>query len=170
MSTVNPCLTRAYGFSEREGGGYSVHKPHGSINWFPVSNIVVSADGRRPEHTDQDDPRGGRCSSHDTHNEYDKLPRKHCILELKSSLNPVPLIAVYCKGKPPVRNPLCFEHVRANAHEALSRADEVLIIGCTRRSAAVRGDDPFLEEAFDRFATCPLWRTCRRRPMRFSES
>jgi hypothetical protein len=134
---------------------YKVYKPHGSINWFPVSNIVVSADGRRPERPSKLVQVADDVVVIDTHNEYDKLPRNHCILELKAPRLPAPLIAVYCEGKPPVRNPLCFEEVRAQAHETLSRADEVLIIGVHPPSEGNVGDDPFLEAAFERLREVP---------------
>jgi hypothetical protein len=134
---------------------YRVYKPHGSISWFPVSNIVVSATGRRPEKPSKMIEVADGVIAIDDHNEFDKLPRKHCILELKSALNPVPLIAVYCEGKPPVGNPICFDRVRAQAHEALSSADEVLIIGLHPPQDGVYGDDPFLEETFERLRKVP---------------
>jgi len=142
--------------SPEPGHGISVMKPHGSINWFSVSNIESGSRIRHDSPPTRIESVGHNLYAGDTGRDYAKHGRVHVILELKSphTFFP-PITAVYCPGKPPVHNPGCIEKGRAVALSALVDATNVYVVGlrpqsneATRFPSRVRGeneqDDPFL--------------------------
>lgn len=142
--------------SPEPGDGIQVMKPHGSINWFSVSNIETGARIRHDSPPTRIEPVGHNLYAGDTGRDYAKLGRVHVILELKSphTFFP-PITAVYCPGKPPVHNPGCIERARGHALESLQKADQVYVVGLrphpseasrfpSRTPGEPEQDDPFL--------------------------
>lgn len=129
----NQCLCNHVNCHLNEiGNGVEVLKPHGSINWVPDFNMRRLAPGEAT-------PVGATGCSSGVH--------FHMIKALPSPpVSPVSLIlmAHYAPEKKSRFNPRTLGRIREIAHERISAANEIEIIGV--HLPDIPDDDPFLDD------------------------